>query len=38
MKEVQPVILSHKRAGVVTTHQYVANCIICIEESQAAVA
>lgn len=33
--ECQPVILSHKRAGVVTTHRYVAGCVICIEESQA---
>lgn len=33
--EVKPIILSHKRAGKVTTDKYIANCTICIEESQA---
>lgn len=32
--EVTPIILSHKRAGDVTTHKYVSNCKICIPESQ----
>lgn len=35
MTIVQPVILSHKRAGRVTTHKHVAKCKICIPESQA---
>ena len=34
MSEVQPIILSHKRAGSVTTHKHVANCKICVSESQ----
>ena len=32
---VKPIILSHKRAGIVSTHKHVANCTICIEDSQA---
>jgi len=34
--EVQILILSHKRAGRVTTHRHVSNAQICIPESQAA--
>jgi hypothetical protein len=33
---VEPVILSHKRAGAVTTHRFIANCTVCVPESQAA--
>ena len=32
---VEPIILSHKRAGDVTTHRFVSGCRICIPESQA---
>jgi len=30
------VIMSHKRAGAVTTQRFVSNCLLCVPESQAA--
>lgn len=32
---VQPIIVSHKRAGQVTTHKFIAGCTVCVPESQA---
>ena len=36
VKPVEKIILSHKRAGKVTTHEHIAGAKLCIPESQAA--